>query len=156
MVTQDEIKRAVKVSNDLIRWALENYPEFHARGLPNVLATYVTAACIFRESGWRWYEAHGDDAFVIRTEFTEKYGSVIPFNRSRWLVMKLQGPVSFWAVKEDYIKYMAHARYYLPTADELETLLESVPVIKANAYLIVPGTGPVGEFLKKVGGGSVG
>lgn len=154
MVTILEVQRAIHASNDILEWALKTYPELKARGLPNVLATYATAAAIFRESGYTWYERSGEEAFVLRTTFTEKYGSVIPFNRSRWLVRKGKA-VTYWAVKESYVKFMAHAKYYLPTPDEIEEMLNYTQVQRLSLLLVMPTSGVMREVVEKVVGGGV-
>lgn len=155
MVSLIEVRQAIRASNDILEWALKTYPELKARGLPRILSSYATAAAIFREAGYTWYERSGDDAFVLRTIFTEKYGSIIPFTRSRWLIRKGHA-ITYWAVKEDYVEFMAHAKYYLPTPDELEDLLNYTTIPRLSLLLIVPTGGLIRNLIEKVMGGAVG
>lgn len=123
MVQNHVYARAVKASEDLINWAIKNYPLFESEGIPQILATFVTAAIIFRESGYTWYEQSKDKAFVPRHIFREKY-PMVHFNRSQFLISMYKGPISFYAVKERYVELMGNSRYYLPTIDELKQLIK--------------------------------
>ena len=153
MLTTLDVKRAIRAANDILSWAIKTFPELHARGLPRVLATYATASAIFRESGYTWFERNGDEAFVLRTYYTEKYEPIIPFTPSNaWLVSKGIS-VTYWAVNERFVNLLAHARYYLPTVSEIEELLTYMRPQKLTALLIVPYGGPVAGIVRKILGG---
>jgi len=114
-----------------------------AEKLPRVLGTYVTAAAVFRESGYTWYEASGDDAFVLRTIITEKY-PMIPFIRSYFLIKKFNRTLSYYAVREAFVERLGTSTYYLPTPDEIRHLFDSLgKVPNLSPILILPTNDPV-------------
>ena len=136
MVSNDTYRRAVKAADDFVSWAIKTYPQLDAEGLPKILSTYVTASVIFKESGYTWYEASGDGAFVPRFIFKERY-PMIPFLRSNYLVSKWKGPVTYYAVKEHFIDTLGNSSYYLPTVDEVRSLVSSVSRVPRIAPLLV-------------------
>jgi len=148
-VTKEELKRAIKASNSLIRWAEKTYPLLTARRLPQVLSSYVTAAAVFRESGWLWYEVAGNKAFVLRTDIRDRY-PYLNFNRSKFLIRRANGGVSYWAVKESWIHFISSAKYYLPDPAQIEALLQATSVSRASHYLIIPGVDDVINIVQEV------
>ena len=149
-VTKEELKRAIKASNSLIRWAEKTYPVLAARKLPQLLSSYVTAAAVFRESGWLWYELAGDKAFVLRTDITDRY-PYLHFNRSKFLILRMNsGGVSYWAVKESWIHFIANAKYYLPDPAEVEALIQATSISRASHYLMIPGVDKIVNIVQEV------
>lgn len=138
MVNHSTYKRAVKAADEFIDWAIKTYPELAAEGIPRILSTYVTAAIVFKESGYTWYETSGDGAFVSRTLFTERY-PMIPFIRSSYLIAKFKGALSYYAVKERFVEFIGNASYYLPTVEEIKKMVTSVgKVPHLTPLLVVP------------------
>ena len=131
-------RRAVRAANELLDWAVRTYPQLEAENIPKILGSYVTAAAIFRESGYTWYEASGDAAFVMRTDIIEKY-PMINFVKSGFLIRKMIGAVTYYAVKERFIEFLGNASYYLPTVDEIKHLVPTIGrVPHISALLVVP------------------
>jgi len=141
VVSSSEYRRAIKAADDLLRWAIKTYPQLSAEKLPQVMSTYVTAAAIFKESGYSWYEEHNDGAFIPRHLFSQKYPMITFAKRNRFLVSRWNGPVTYYAVREEFVKFLGNASYYLPTVDEVRHLASSKGDIPTVTPLLIVNIG---------------
>jgi hypothetical protein len=136
VVATHEYRKAMENADKILQWAIKMYPQFTASGIPCILSTYATAAAIFVESGYTWYESSKDGAFVPRYLLREKY-PMIPFMRSRFLVSKVKGPLTYYAVHESFVKELGNARIYLPTIEEAKALIKSRGSVPRIAQLLI-------------------
>ena len=142
-ITNEVYRRAVKASNEIVEWAVKTYPLLKAMNLPKVLGTYAFAAAVFRESGYTWFETSDRDAFVLTTTIRERY-PMINVIRSQYVVRESRGVLTYYAVNERFVEYMGNATYYLPTAEEVEKIFNSIGRVPTLApLLLLPSRDPI-------------